>query len=285
MSRLWYGQVTERHQNFSLPRSGLLYGALAGLRVLVCLTLLMASFGRAMAQDAPVVAAAADLQFALEEVAQTFYQKTGKAVRLTFGSSGNFAQQIQNGAPFELFLSADEGYVRGLAVRGLTLNEGVLYAIGRIVLFIPRSSPLRTDEEMRDLRAALADRLVRKFAIANPEHAPYGRAAREALQHQGLWDAVQPYLVLGESASQAAQFAASGSAQGGIIPLSLAQAPEVSKRGDFALLPAEWHQPLQQRMVLLRQAGETAKAFYDYLQTPPARAILVRYGFALPGER
>lgn len=125
---------------------------------------------------------------------------------------------------------------------------------------------------------------MRKIAIANPEHAPYGRAAEEALASQGLWDKAKPLLVLGENVSQAAQFAASGSAQGGIFAYSLALAPEVGKLGTYALIPAGWHKPLRQRMVLMRNAGETAKAFHDYVQSPPAREILRKYGFVLPGE-
>jgi molybdate transport system substrate-binding protein len=125
---------------------------------------------------------------------------------------------------------------------------------------------------------------VQKFAIANPEHAPYGWAAQQALQSQSLWEAVQSKLVLGENVAQAAQFATSGSAQGGIFAYSLALSPEVSKLGAFVLLPAEWHQPLLQRMVLMKNAGDTAKAFYSYVQTPTSRAVFRKFGFVLPSE-
>lgn len=232
----------------------------------------------------PAVAAAADLKFALEEAARTFTASTGRALRLTFGSSGNFAQQIANGAPFELFLSADEAYVERLVAAGLTRDAGALYAIGRIVLFVPHGSPLRPDATLADLQAAARDGRLKRFAIANPEHAPYGRAAREALQAAGAWTAVQPVLVLGENAAQATQFAASGNAQGGIVPSSLARAPDVAKRGSVVLLPETVHAPLRQRMVLTRNAGADAAAFYAWLQTKPARDIFVRHGFALPGE-
>lgn len=253
-------------------------------RFSVFVLLFLAWLQPAYAARVPVVAAAADLKFALEEVAARFRAESGKQVKLAFGSSGNFARQIEQGAPFELFLSADEAFVRRLTEGGRTVDDGVLYAVGRIVLFVPHGSPLKVDPAMRDLRAALADGRVRRFAIANPEHAPYGRAAREALQHAGIWDAVQPRLVLGENAAQAAQFATSGSAQGGIIPLSLAGAPAVAALGSFALIPAQAHAPLRQRMVLLGGAGETARALYAYLQQPQARAILRRFGFVLPGE-
>jgi molybdate transport system substrate-binding protein len=137
---------------------------------------------------------------------------------------------------------------------------------------------------MADLKAALSDGRVQRFAIANPEHAPYGRAAEQALTKLGLWDSVRPRLVLGENVSQAAQFAAGGSAQGGIFAYSLALSPTVSRMGNYALLPAELHQPLRQRMVLVKGAGETSRAFYAYLREPAARAILKRHGFLLPGE-
>jgi molybdate transport system substrate-binding protein len=237
-----------------------------------------------LSADVPNIAAASDLQFALHEAANDFTKQTGKAVKLSFGSSGNYRRQIAEGAPFELFLSADEAYVYALAKESKTRDEGVLYALGRIVLFVPKSSSLKADAEFKDLILALADGRLKKFAIANPEHAPYGRAAREALTHAGLWKTIEPKLVLGENVSQAAQFATSGSAQGGIIAYAQAIAPAIAALGEYALIPAEWHQPLRQRMVLMRNAGDTANSFYRYLQSPPAREIFKRYGFRLPGE-
>jgi molybdate transport system substrate-binding protein len=236
------------------------------------------------AQDSPVVAAAADLQFALTDVAAAFRAETGKEVRLTFGSSGNFSRQIQEGAPFQMYLSADEQFVFDLAIKGLTIDQGALYAIGRIVIIAPNGSPLKADSELVDLKAALADGRLQKFAIANPEHAPYGRRAEEALRHAGLWDALKDKLVLGENVSQAAQFATSGGAQGGIIAYSLALSPSVATLGTVALIPEDWHEPLRQRMTLLNGAGDTARQFYAFVQEPTARAIMRRYGFVLPGE-
>lgn len=235
------------------------------------------------AEKAPV-AAAADLKFALDAVAAQFKTDTGKELAITYGSSGNFARQLQQDAPFEVFLSADEGFVFNLAKAGKTLDRGTLYAEGRLVLFAPRGSPLKPDDTFADLKGALADGRVQKFAIANPEHAPYGVAAEQALQSQGLWEAVKSKLVLGENVSQAAQFATTGATQGGIFAYSLALSPEVSKLGTFALIPVAWHKPLRQRMVLMTNAGDTAKALYAYMQTPPARAVLRRFGFVLPGE-
>lgn len=238
----------------------------------------------ARATEVPVVAAAADLQFALTDVAEAFRAIDGREVLLTFGSSGNFFRQIQESAPFEMYMSADEQFVLDLAAAGLTEGDGDLYAVGRIVLFVPEGSRLEVDGELKDLAAALAAGHVTKFAIANPEHAPYGRRAEEALRHQGLWEAIEDKLVLGENVSQAAQFATTGGADGGIIAYSLALSPSVADLGSFALIPDEWHQPLRQRMVLLNGAGETAREFYTFMLGDEARAIMRRYGFVLPGE-
>ena len=236
------------------------------------------------ADEPPTVAAASDLQFALTEVAEAFRAETVLEVRLTFGSSGNFARQLRQGAPFELYLSADESYVLELAREGLTRDDGALYAVGRIAIIAPHGSPLAADGSLEDLRAALEDGRVQKFAIANPEHAPYGRRAEEALRQAGLWEAIEDRLVLGENVSQAAQFATSGSAQGGIIAYSLALSPKVSALGRFELIPEEWHAPLRQRMVLIEHAGATAERFFAFVQEPAARAVMRRYGFVLPGE-
>ena len=257
------------------------------LRVKIVFGFLFAClFSFAQAADVPPIAAAADLKFALVEIAAKFRQEAGRGVKLSFGSSGNFTQQIEQGAPFQIFLSADEAYIFRLADKGYAVDRGELYAIGRVVLFAPHGSKLKVDEAMVDLKEALTDGRIQRYAIANPEHAPYGRAARAALHHAGLWDAIQPKLVLGENAAQAMQFAAAGSSQGGIVPLSLSKAPEIAKLGTFALIPADWHatEPLRQRMALTKQAGATARQFYDYLRKPAAREIFIRYGFVLPGD-
>jgi len=238
----------------------------------------------ANAQDVPVIAAAASLKFPLEEIARDFRKDTGLEVRISFGASGNFVRQILQGAPFQMFMAADEESIHRVAEQGKARDAGAVYAVGRIVIFAATGSPLKADGSLADLRAALGDGRVKRFAIANPEHAPYGRAAEQALRSQGLWDAIRPTLVLGENVSQAAQFAASGTAQGGIFAYSLAISPAVTERGSYALLPAEWHDPLRHRMVLLRSAGETARRFYEYVQTPPAHATFRRYGLVQPGE-
>lgn len=236
----------------------------------------------AWAEEAPVIAAAADLKFALDEVARSFAASSGKQVKISYGSSGNFRRQIAEGAPFEMFMSADESFVFALAKEGRTIDDGVPYAIGRVVIMVPQGSPLKADAALSDLAAALADGRVKKFAIANPEHAPYGRAAQQALTKAGLWNRIKDRLVLGENVSQAAQFTLSGSAQGGIIALSLALAPSVGQLGQYALLPADSHEPLRQRMVLIKNSGPVAKAFFAFVQQSEARRILARYGFMLP---
>jgi molybdate transport system substrate-binding protein len=234
------------------------------------------------ATDGPLVAAAADLRFALDEVAAQFARDTGQRVRIVYGSSGNFRRQIAEGGPFELFLSADEALVFALAKEGRLKDDGVLYAIGRLALVIPEGSPLRPDPALQDLAAAVTAGRVNRFAIANPEHAPYGRAAQEALTAAGAWTGLQGRLVLGENVAQAAQFAVSGSAQGGIVALSLALAPGALAGARHVAIPASMHGPLRQRMALTKRATESAHAFYRYLQEPAARAILARYGFTLP---
>jgi molybdate transport system substrate-binding protein len=236
------------------------------------------------AQNVPVVAAASDLQFALTEVAEAFTKETQREVTLTFGSSGNFFRQIQQGGPFQMFLSADEQFVFDLAEKGLAVDDGTLYAIGRIVIIAPHGSSLKADAMLAGLKAALADGRVKKFAIANPAHAPYGRRAEEALRHAGLWEEIKDRLVFGENVSQATQFATSGATQGGIVAYSLALSPGVSTLGTYALIPGDWHESLRQRMALIKGAGETARSFYAFMQSPGARAIMRRYGFALPGE-
>ncbi len=234
--------------------------------------------------EAPVVAAASDLQFAVEEIAAAFRAGTGMDVRLAFGSTGNFARQIREGAPFQIFMAADEQFIFDLHRDGFAPNDGDLYAVGRIVMMTPHGSPLAADSNLDTLAAMLSEGRLTRFAIANPDHAPYGMRAREALIHKGLWDDLQPHLVMGENVSQAAQFALSGSAQGGIIAYSLALAPNIETRGNYELIPEDWHEPLRQRMVLLRNAGPVAEAFYAYMNGPSAREIMERYGFALPGE-
>ena len=256
------------------------------LRLLLplCFALLLQPlFGVTHASDRPIVAAASDLQYALESVAERFEADTGKAVRLNFGSSGNFRRQIAQGAPFELYLSADESYVTALYDEGHLESEGVLYGIGRIVLMTRQEdADWPDDKPLQHLAERLEADEIQRFAIANPDHAPYGVAAREALEHAGLWREIQPRLIHGENVSQATRHALSSDVQGGIVAYSLALAPELRERSAFVLIPEDYHAPLRQRMALVNGAGETARAFYDYIQQKPARELLRDYGFDLP---
>ena len=240
------------------------------------------TFSQAFPSNASHIAAAADLQFVLPEIVTAFVRGGGAPLKLSFGSSGNFSRQIVQGAPFELFLAADDRYVAQVIAAQRADGLGTHYATGRLALFLPQGSPIRADRDLADFAAAVGDGRLKRLAIANPEHAPYGRAAREVLEKRGLWLAVQDRLALGDNAAQAAQFAASGAAQAGLIPLSLARAPELAARGAFVTLPENWHTPLRQTMVLVKGAGPTARAFAEFLRGPQARAILARNGFGLP---
>lgn len=251
-------------------------------RLLAALACALA-LGATPATAAPGVAAASDLKFALDEIAQAYARETGAAVRLSYGSSGNFRRQIAEGAPFEIFLSADESYVLALAKDGRLEDEGTLYAIGRLVLFAPAGSPVDPSRGLEGLAALARTGGIARFAIANPAHAPYGRAARQALEHAGAWGPLERRLVLGENVSQAAQFAVSGNAAAGLFAYSLTFSPAVAARGRFALVPESAHSPLRQRMALVKGAGEEARAFYRHLQGPAARGAFARYGFAPPG--
>lgn len=253
---------------------------LAGLAL--CMPLLSSP---ALAQaPEPAIAAASDLKFALDEIAAAFRQQTGQSLRISYGSSGNFKTQILQGAPFELFLSADEAFVAELHAAGKARDKGTLYAIGRIVVFAPKGSSLSADAELKGLGSLIGSGKLRRFAIAHPGHAPYGRAAKEALVKAGLWDRIQPHLVLGENVSQAAQFATAGGAEGGIFAYSLALSPAIADRGSYVLIPDSAHAPLRQSMALMKNASPGAEAFFAFLQRPSARAILKRHGFTLPGE-
>lgn len=245
-------------------------------RLLLALLLLL---GAPASAATVTVAAASDLRYAMDELLRTYGRTSRDEVKVSYGSSGVFHQQIRRGAPFQLFLSADEAYVLSLHKAGLIRDRGDVYAKGRLVLFAPHGSRLAVDPAMGGLRSALAEGRLRRFAIANPDHAPYGARAQDALETAGLWTALQPRLVLGENVSQALQFATTGGADGGIVALSLVKAPGFDRLGSWALIPEKLHRPLRQRMVLTRQAGPQAAAFYQWLKGPQARAILARYGF------
>ena len=227
------------------------------------------------------IAAASDLQFALPDLAAQYEKQTGVKLAITYGSSGNFFAQIQNGAPLDLFFSADSSYPRKLAEAGFAdANSLVIYARGLLVIWLPPDSPLDlTAEGFR----TLLDPRIQKIAIANPSHAPYGRAAIAALRNVGLYDQLKSKLVLGENVSQAAQFVQSGSAQAGLIALSLALSPALISGKRYEL--SGWRYPMiEQSAVVLKSSTnkQAAGAFLEFLKTPEARAIFKRYGYMAP---
>jgi len=234
------------------------------------------------AQRPPTIAAAANLNFVLTEVANQFERAQGTRVELVFGASGTLTRQIQDGAPFEMFLAADEEFPNRLSAAGLTRGAGVVYAVGRLVIFAPSGSPLMVDERLDGLGRLVKAGGVGRFAIANPEVAPYGRAAEAVLRKRGLWETLRSNLVLGDSIAQAAQFATTGNAVGGLIAYSLVLSPGFADRGSYAVIPDTDHPPLRQRMVLLKRAGSVAAQFYAYLQGETARTMLRKHGFAGP---
>jgi molybdate transport system substrate-binding protein len=229
------------------------------------------------------VAAAADLQFALEELVAEFHEQDPEIeVRVSYGSSGHFFAQLSNKAPFDLFLSADVEYPRRLVREGLASNDDVfVYAVGHLVVWVPKGSPL--DLEKLGARALL-DRSVRKVAIANPRHAPYGWAAEAALKKLGVYDGIKDKIVNGENVAQAAQFVESGSADAGVIALSLALSPRLRERGRYWEVPLDSCPCLEQGGVILSWAQDraAAEALRRFLSSQRGKAILKRYGFILP---
>lgn len=231
-----------------------------------------------------VVAAAADLSSALKEVADLYQKKTGARVRLSFGASGALTQQIQNGAPFDIFFSADMDYPRQLiAGNQADANSLYQYATGKLVLWVPADSPL--DPDHAGIRTLL-DPSVKKIAIANPQHAPYGRAAVAALQHAGIYDQVSGRLVMGESVAQAAQFAESGNAQVGFVALAHAVAPGMKGKGRYWEVPADYYPALAQGVVIVSHAQHKQEAadFLDFIKSREIEQIFQRYGFTSPSR-
>jgi molybdate transport system substrate-binding protein len=231
------------------------------------------------------VAAASDLKFAMEDLIAEFRRlQPDVAVTASYGSSGNFYAQLTHRAPFDLFFSADREYVDRLAAQGSTLRDSVfLYAVGHVVVWTPKSSPF--DVERLGI-AALAHPRVRRVAIANPRHAPYGRAAEAALRALGVYDAVQPRLVLGENVAQAAQFVQTGAAEAGVIALSLALAPSMREAGRFWRVPPDAYPRMEQTGVILEWARdpEAARAFRSFVLGEAGRSVLERHGFGPPEE-
>jgi molybdate transport system substrate-binding protein len=238
----------------------------------------------ASAQERITVATAANLNLAMREIVSAFAGESGIQAQPIFGSSGNFYSQIRNGAPFDVFLSADTEYPERLVHDGLVSGTVVRYARGSLVLWTPNR--LGLDPAQLGMKLLLRPE-VRKIAMANPVHAPYGRAAEAALRASGIYETVKTKLVLGEDITQTFQFVESGNAQAGLVALALVLNPLAEKEGKYSLVPDSLYPPLEQGVVVLKSSAHAAagRRFVEFLVSPRGRAILERYGFrAAAGE-
>jgi molybdate transport system substrate-binding protein len=255
--------------------------------LLVAVSVALAGCGRSPAPAEGTrevrVAAAADLKFALDDLLAEFHRENHEIrVEVTYGASGNFFAQLSNKAPFDVFFSADVEYPRRLIEKGLAAREDeFLYAVGHLAVWVPRESPL--DLQRVGIRALL-DPSVRKISIANPRHAPYGRAAEAALKKLGIYDKVKEKIVQGENVAQAAQFVETGSADAGVIALSLALSPALRKKGRHWEVPLDAYPRLEQAGIILSWAQDrkAAEAIRDFVGSPGGKSVLKRYGFFLP---
>jgi molybdate transport system substrate-binding protein len=232
------------------------------------------------AQDI-TVAAAADLQFAMQDIATRFQKETGRSVRLIYGSSGNFFQQLQNGAPFDMFFSANLDYPKKLEAAGLTEPDSYYqYATGKIVIWVRNDSKLDVSSGLR----SLLDPSIKKIAVANPQHAPYGQAAVAAMRKEDIHDKVSGKFVVGENISQTASFVVSGSADVGIIALSLAISPTMKDKGRYADIPTDEYPPIDQACIILKSSKQkdVARLFLNFVKTPAMSELFRTYGFAVP---
>ncbi len=234
-----------------------------------------------LAADIPSIAVASNMSHVLKEISTQFKLKTGSSVNLSVGSSGNFTRQILQGAPYELFISANKKYVNIRRKKGMSIEASSELARGRIGMFIPNNSPLYHSTDLDDVMKSLYHGQYRRMAIANPEHAPYGQAAKQALQYAGLWIIERDKLLVGENAAQAMQFTLSGSVDLGIVPSSFIYLPKIKNKGLFLLIPESWHQPIIQYLTLFKGAGDISKSFYAYLLTDDSKNIIKKYGYAV----
>jgi molybdate transport system substrate-binding protein len=250
------------------------------LRSLFLVLAISAGVLRQAAAQELTVAAASDLQFAMQEIASRFEKQKGNGVKVVYGSSGNFFQQIQSGAPFDLFFSANLDYAKKLDAAGLT-EPGSLYeyATGKIVIWVPADSKL----DLKNGLQALLDASVHKIAIANPEHAPYGQAAVAAMKKENVYQRLAGKFVLGENISQTAAFVLSGSADVGIVAMSLALSPNMKGKGRYAEVPVADYPPIEQACVVVRasQKKETARTFLEFVKSPAIAEVLRSYGFGV----
>jgi len=226
------------------------------------------------------VAVAANMKDAFAEINSAF-KATGKPeLRVVYGSSGNFTAQIINGAPFSLLISADEYFPLELYKRGLTLDTGSIYAIGKLAMISKASSDIKLTNNKAEISRAIIK--ANKVAIAKPDLAPYGKAALEYLKVEGLWDLAKDKLVYGDNIGVATTYVLTGAADVGFTALSLAKSTELSKETNLIIVNPSLYEPIKQRMVLIKGASQEAKEFYQFMQSPKAKSILEKYGYATP---
>ena len=230
--------------------------------------------------QSPTIAVAANMKDAFGEIAQAFKAMNKAEMRIVYGSSGNFTTQILNGAPFNLFIAADEQFPLELYKQGKTVNDGVIYAIGKLALIAKTSSGTQLVDSKTEIATAI--QRAKRIAIAKPELAPYGKAAVEYLKAEGLWDQAKDKLVYGDNIGVATTYVVTGAADIGFTALSLAKSPEVSRETNFIVLDSKRYEPIKQRMVLIKGAPPAAQELYQFMQSAQAKAILQKYGYITP---
>jgi len=237
-------------------------------------------FSQSIFAQQTTVAVAANMKDAFAQI-NTAYKAAGNSdIRIVYGSSGNFTAQIMNGAPFNLFISADEHFPIELSKKGKTIDEGVVYAIGKLAIISKNSARMSLANDKTELMRAINK--ANKIAIAKPELAPYGKAAIEYLKAEGLWDIAKDKLIYGDNIGIATMYVVTGAADLGFTALSLAKSAEVTKETQFILVNSKLYEPIKQRMVLIKGAPQEATTLYQFMQSPAAKLILQKYGYSTP---
>jgi molybdate transport system substrate-binding protein len=244
------------------------------------LSLAAVFFASLVSAHQATVVVAANMKPAMDEIYQQYKIAGGQDLRIIYGSSGNFARQIQQGAPFNLFVSADESFPMALHRQGLTVDEGKVYAIGRLALIAHKSRKMKLSLNPVELKKVIDD--ANKIAIAKPDMAPYGKAAINFLNSLGLYESAKNKIVFAENVSFVAMFVSSGSASIGLTAYSLAKSKEVMQIADHLLIPESLHEPIKQRMVLLKNPSKSIVDFYTHLQSPKAQDVLRARGYSSP---
>ena len=247
------------------------------MRTLICLLALLCA--QQARPEALNIAVASNLTHTITEISEMFERDGGNRVSLTFGSSGNFARQIVQGAPYRVFISADRQYLDFIGANSKRLGASKALVYGRLSLYVPDTARLTGLTTRADALRTLRYSDYRRMSIANPEHAPYGKAAREALVNAGVWNLNEKKLLLGENAAQAMQFCLSGSVDLCIIPSSFLRLAQVANKGSSFQLPADWHAPISQHAVLLNGDDVQARRYYDYLSSRSSAAVFRKYGY------